>query len=104
MDRFKNLNATPRLLLGFGLLIVLIAAISCLAIIVGEIAVVSSGQSAGIEQVNTAVTQMDHVTQSNSTQTEELSATAQTLSGQAAPLTQLVGRFKTGKLWTIARR
>jgi outer membrane murein-binding lipoprotein Lpp len=61
---------------------------------VGEIAVASSEQSAGIEQVNTAVTQMDHVTQSNSAQTEELSANAQTLSGQAARLTQLVGRFK----------
>jgi hypothetical protein len=33
MDWFKNLNAAPRLLLSFGLLIMLIAAISCLAII-----------------------------------------------------------------------
>ncbi len=33
MNWFKNLNAAPRLLLSFGLLIVLIAAISCLAII-----------------------------------------------------------------------
>src|ERR1700733_14595744 len=33
MDWFKNLNAAPKLLLSFGLLIVLIAAISCLAII-----------------------------------------------------------------------
>ena len=33
MDWFKNLNAAPRLLLSFGLLIVLIAAISCLAIV-----------------------------------------------------------------------
>jgi hypothetical protein len=33
MDWFKNLNAAPRLPLSFGLLIMLIAAISCLAII-----------------------------------------------------------------------
>ena len=33
MDWFKNLNAAPRLLLSFGILILLIAAISCLAII-----------------------------------------------------------------------
>jgi hypothetical protein len=32
MDWFKNLNAAPRLLLSFGVLIVLIAAIGCLAI------------------------------------------------------------------------
>jgi uncharacterized protein YciW len=44
--------------------------------------------------VSTAVTQMDHVTQSNSAQTQELSSAAQTLSGQAARVTQLVGRFK----------
>jgi methyl-accepting chemotaxis protein len=61
---------------------------------VGEIAAASSEQSIGVEQVSTAVTQMDHVTQSNSAQTQELSSTAKTLSGQAARLTQLVGRFK----------
>jgi methyl-accepting chemotaxis protein len=33
MDWFKNLNAAPRLLLSFGLLIVVIAVISCLAIV-----------------------------------------------------------------------
>ena len=33
MNWFKNLNATPRLLLSFGVLIVLIAAISYLAIV-----------------------------------------------------------------------
>jgi methyl-accepting chemotaxis protein len=72
----------------------IVASVKRMTEIVGEIAVASSGQSAGIEQVNTAVTQMDHVTQSNSAQTEELSAAAQTLSGQAARLTELVGRFK----------
>jgi methyl-accepting chemotaxis protein len=64
--------------------------------IVGEIAAASSEQSTGVEQVNTAVTQMDQVTQSNSAQTEELSSTAQALAEQAARLTQLVGTFKLG--------
>jgi hypothetical protein len=58
--------------------------------IVGEIAAASGEQSTGIEQVNTAMTQMDLVTQSNSAQTEELSATAQALSEQAAHLMELV--------------
>jgi methyl-accepting chemotaxis protein len=44
--------------------------------IVGEIAAASGEQSTGIEQVNTAMTQMDQVTQANSALTEELSATA----------------------------
>jgi methyl-accepting chemotaxis protein len=61
--------------------------------IVGEIAAASGEQSAGIEQVNTAVTQMDQVTQSNSAQTEELSGTAQALSEQAAHLMELISIF-----------
>jgi methyl-accepting chemotaxis protein len=61
--------------------------------IVGEIAAASGEQSTGIEQVNTAMTQMDQVTQSNSAQTEELSATAQSLSEQASQLMELVGTF-----------
>ena len=64
--------------------------------IVGEIAAASSEQSAGVDQVNTAITQMDHVTQSNSAQTEELSSTAQNLSAQAARLQELVGIFTLG--------
>jgi methyl-accepting chemotaxis protein len=72
----------------------IVASVKRVTDIVGEIAAASAEQSIGVEQVSTAVTQMDHVTQSNSAQTQELSSTAQTLSGQAARLTQLVGRFK----------
>jgi uncharacterized phage infection (PIP) family protein YhgE len=61
--------------------------------IVGEIAAASGEQSTGIEQVNTAMTQMDQVTQANSAQTEELSATAQELSEEAAHLMDLIGAF-----------
>ena len=64
--------------------------------IVGEIAAASAEQSLGVDQVNTAITQMDHVTQVNSSQTEELSSTAQALAEQAELLTQLVGQFKLG--------
>jgi methyl-accepting chemotaxis protein len=62
--------------------------------LVSEIAHSSTEQSTGIEQVNTAMTQMDQVTQANSAQTEELSATAQSLSEQAARLLELVSTFK----------
>lgn len=62
--------------------------------IVGEIAAASAEQSAGIDQVNTAMTQMDRVTQSNASQTEELSSTAQALSEQSTRLLTLVQKFK----------
>jgi methyl-accepting chemotaxis protein len=64
--------------------------------IVGEIAAASSEQSVGVDQVNTAISQMDQVTQSNSAQTEELSSTAQNLSGQAGRVLELVSTFTLG--------
>jgi methyl-accepting chemotaxis protein len=65
--------------------------------IVGEIAAASREQSTGIDQVNAAVAQMDKVTQTNASQTEELSGTAQSLLGHAARLQELVDRFKLGE-------
>jgi methyl-accepting chemotaxis protein len=64
--------------------------------IVGEIAAASSEQSTGVDQVNTAITQMDQVTQSNSAQTEELASTAQAFAEQSATLMELVGTFTLG--------
>jgi len=78
--------------------------------IVGEIAAACGEQSTGVDQVNTALsqvniavgqvstamTQMDLVTQSNASQTEELSATAETMSEQAQRLQDLVSAFKLG--------
>jgi methyl-accepting chemotaxis protein len=74
----------------------IVASVKRVTDIVGEIAAAASEQSTGVDQVNTAVTQMDRVIQSNSAQTEELSATAQSFAGQAARLAQLVGKFKLG--------
>jgi methyl-accepting chemotaxis protein len=62
--------------------------------IVTEIAAASKEQSAGIDQVNKAVTQMDRVTQANASQTEEMSSTAQSLLSHAEELQTLVSRFK----------
>ncbi len=62
--------------------------------IITEIAAASREQSTGIDQVNKAVTQMDSVTQRNASQTEEMSATAQTLTEQAEQLRELVAQFK----------
>jgi methyl-accepting chemotaxis protein-1 (serine sensor receptor) len=64
--------------------------------IIAEIASASQEQSQGIDQVNRAVNQMDHVVQSNAAQTEELSSTAQMLASQSGDMHRLVGRFKLG--------
>ena len=64
--------------------------------IVGEMAAAASEQSTGVNQVNTAITQMDRVTQSNSAKTEQLAESAQSFSEQAQLLLQLVGQFKLG--------
>ena len=64
--------------------------------IVGEIAAAAGEQSTGIDQVNSAMTQMDQVTQSNSAQNAELSSTALALSEQSVRLLQLVGTFDLG--------
>jgi methyl-accepting chemotaxis protein len=62
--------------------------------IVAEIAAASQEQSVGVEQVNKAMTQMDQVTQTNASQTEELSATAQSMAAGAEELQAMVARFR----------
>lgn len=74
----------------------IVASVRRVTDIIGEIAAGSQEQSAGIDQVNLGVNQMDHVVQSNAAQTEELSATAQTMAEQGRRLEELVGRFKLG--------
>jgi methyl-accepting chemotaxis protein len=65
--------------------------------IVNEMAAAAAEQSTGVEQINTAMTQMDQVTQANAAQTEQLSATAQALSEQSLRMKQLVSTFVLGK-------
>ena len=61
--------------------------------IFGEIAAAAREQSAGVDQVNEAVSQMDRVTQANSNQTTELSRTAERLAGQARQLDDMLAGF-----------
>ncbi|BBO35856.1 methyl-accepting chemotaxis protein [Lacipirellula parvula] len=65
--------------------------------IVAEIAAASREQTVGIEQINKAVAQMDQVTQSNASQTEEMSGTAVALSGQAEQLQSVVAQFNLNR-------
>jgi methyl-accepting chemotaxis protein len=59
--------------------------------LIGEVAAASEEQSKGIEQITTAVSQMDKVTQANASSAEESAAASEELFGQAKELTRLVG-------------
>ncbi len=61
--------------------------------LVAQIATASDEQSQGVGQVNTAVTQMDKVTQSNASSAEESAAAAEELSAQSVELDRLVGEL-----------
>ncbi|WP_198314665.1 methyl-accepting chemotaxis protein [Chitinibacter sp. GC72] len=63
-------------------------------ILIGEIANASIEQSAGIAQVNQAVTHMDEVTQQNAALVEEAAAAAESLQEQAKALSAAVSVFK----------
>ncbi len=73
----------------------IVTAVKKVTDIVSEIAAASREQATGLEQVNTAVGTMDEMTQRNGALVEETSASAQSLSQQAAQLAQLVGFFRT---------
>jgi methyl-accepting chemotaxis protein len=62
--------------------------------IMGEISAASNEQSTGIDQVNTAITSMDEVTQQNAALVEEAAAAAESLVDQAVNLMDIVGGFK----------
>jgi methyl-accepting chemotaxis protein len=62
--------------------------------IIGEISAATAEQSDGIGQVNTAVGNLDQMTQQNAALVEESAAAAQSLRDQAARLSEVVGTFR----------
>ncbi len=64
--------------------------------IMAEISAASQEQSHGIDQVNTAVSQMDKMTQQNAALVEEAAAAAKSMEEQTIELSRLVGVFQTG--------
>ncbi|MHA4869909.1 methyl-accepting chemotaxis protein [Duganella sp. PWIR1] len=64
--------------------------------IMREISSASLEQSAGIEQVNQAIAEMDNTTQQNAALVEEASAAAEAMLNQAQALTGVVSVFKLG--------
>ncbi|WP_343731777.1 methyl-accepting chemotaxis protein [Duganella sp.] len=59
--------------------------------------VASQQQTAGIDQVHRAISQMDQVTQQNAALVEEAAAASESLQEQAEKLAQVVAQFKLGR-------
>ncbi len=72
----------------------IVAAAKKVADIIGEISEASSQQANGLDQVNTAIMQMDEMTQQNAAMAEETSSVAQSMKGQAKALTDLIALFR----------
>jgi len=72
----------------------IVTSVRHVADILNEISSASQEQSAGIQQINEAVTQMDGVTQQNAALVEQAAAASQSLQEQAGRLTEAVAVFK----------
>ncbi len=66
--------------------------------LIAEIAAASKEQTQGIEQVNTALGQMDQVTQSSAANAEESASAAEQLNAQADELRQMTGQFRLSQV------
>ncbi len=64
--------------------------------VITEISTASAEQTAGIEQINRAIIEMDAVTQQNAALVEEAAAAAEALQEQAVSLAGVVSVFQTG--------
>jgi methyl-accepting chemotaxis protein len=78
------------------LLDAIVPAIGKTSELVQEIAAASGEQSSGVSQINTAMTQLNQITQQNASSSEELAAAAEELNNQAAQLQEVMGFFKVG--------
>ena len=72
----------------------IVASVQRVTDIIGEIRAATFEQSQGIAQVNTAMNQLDQMTQQNSALVEESTAAADSLREQAMKLTQVVALFR----------
>jgi len=70
--------------------------------LVEGIALGADQQSAGLTQVNTAVAEMDGVTQQNAAMVEQASAAARSLAGEAEELARQIGAFNLGSVAELA--
>ena len=73
----------------------IVSSVQKVSAIIGAISAASTEQEHGIEQVNTAISDLDDVTQQNAALVEEAAAAAAAMQSQARALAELVGSFNT---------
>ncbi|RFP13278.1 methyl-accepting chemotaxis protein [Duganella sp. BJB488] len=94
-DSVEKVEAGARLVDQAGVTMqAIVESIKSVTDIMAEITAASQEQTAGIEQINQSITQMDDVTQQNASLVEEAAAASQSLQDQAGSLAQVVGVFK----------
>ncbi|HZZ30698.1 MAG TPA: methyl-accepting chemotaxis protein [Phenylobacterium sp.] len=74
----------------------IVAQVTQINAVVAEIAASAEEQATGLQQVNTAVNQMDQVTQQNAAMVEEATAASHALTSEADTLAKLISRFDLG--------
>ena len=72
----------------------IVAKVSEINSVVGEIAASAQEQATGLQQINIAVNQMDQTTQQNAAMAEEATAASRSLSQETGQLSGLVGQFQ----------
>ena len=82
----------------------IVAQVTEINTLVAEIAASAKEQSAGLSEVNTAINQMDQVTQQNAAMVEETTATSRSLAEESDDLARLVGQFNVGGARASLRR
>ncbi|MBQ0799906.1 MAG: HAMP domain-containing protein [Porticoccaceae bacterium] len=94
-ESVKNINEGTELVNNSGnTLRQIVSSSSDVSDLVSEIAAASQEQSAGIQQVNRAVVEMDSITQQNAALVEEAAAASEAMGVQAQQLKELVAFFK----------
>jgi methyl-accepting chemotaxis protein len=81
----------------------IVAQVADITNVVSEIAASAQEQATGLHQVNTAVNQMDQVTQQNAAMVEQSTAASHSLAQEAEELSRLVGRFQVGEAAAAAQ-
>ncbi|APW41548.1 methyl-accepting chemotaxis protein [Rhodoferax saidenbachensis] len=76
----------------------IVTSVSRVSDIIGEISSAAAEQSQGIGQINTAVNQLDQMTQQNAALVEESTAAAESLKEQARLLAEAVDAFKLSRV------
>ena len=74
----------------------IVASVQQVAHIIGEVKASSAEQSLGIIQVNSAVAELDQMTQQNAALVEQSAAASESLKDQAASLARVVETFRAG--------